>query len=151
MSIIYLTLEQAVEVHRKTVEVSGGGALGHLDLGKLESVLQHMQNEDYYPTFEDKLTQLFFSACKFHCFQDGNKRIAITLCAQMLLLNGYLYCSGHFIREMENISYHVAAGNIDKDLLHEIITAVIRGDENDEGLKLKILHAITVCDDGSSG
>jgi len=143
MSIIYLTLEQAVEVHRKTVEVSGGGALGHLDLGKLESVLQHMQNDDYYPTFEDKLTHLFFSACKFHCFQDGNKRIAITLCAQMLLLNGYLYCSGHFIREMENISYHVAAGNIDKDMLHEIISAVISGDLNDEGLKLKILNAIS--------
>jgi len=143
MSIIYLTLEQAVEVHRKTVEISGGGALGHLDLGKLESVLQHMQNDDYYPTFEDKLTHLFFSACKFHCFQDGNKRIAITLCAQMLLLNGYLYCSGHFIREMENISYHVAAGNIRKDLLHEIISAVISGDLNDEGLKLKILNAIS--------
>ena len=143
MSIIYLMLEQAVEVHRKTVEVSGGGALGHLDLGKLESVLQHMQNDDYYPTFEDKLTHLFFSACKFHCFQDGNKRIAITLCAQMLLLNGYLYCSGRFIREMENISYHVAAGNIDKDLLHEIISAVISGDLNDERLKLKILNAIS--------
>jgi len=143
MSIIYLTLEQAVEVHRKTVEVSGGGALGHLDLGKLESVLQHMQNDDYYPTFEDKLTHLFFSACKFHCFQDGNKRVAITLCAQILLLNGYLYCSGHFIREMENISYHVAAENIDKDLLHEIISAVISGDLNDEGLKLKILNAIS--------
>lgn len=143
MSIIYLTLEQAVEVHRKTVEISGGGALGHLDLGKLESVLQHMQNDDYYPTFEDKLTHLFFSACKFHCFQDGNKRIAITLCAQMLLLNGYLYCSGHFIREMENISYHVAAGNIDKDLLYEIISAVISGDLNNEGLKLKILNAIS--------
>jgi len=143
MSIIYLTLEQAVEVHHKTVEVSGGGALGHLDLGKLESVLQHMQNDNYYPTFEEKLTHLFFSACKFHCFQDGNKRIAITLCAQMLLLNGYLYCSGHFIREMENISYHVAAGNIDKDLLHEIISAVISGDLDDEGIKLKILNAIS--------
>ena len=142
MSIVYLTLEQAVEVHRKTVEISGGGALGSLDLGKLKSVLQHMQNDDYYPTFEDKLTHLFHSACKFHCFQDGNKRIAITLCAQMLLLNGYLYCSGHFIREMENISYHVAAGNINKELLHEIISAVITGDENDEELKLKILHAI---------
>jgi death-on-curing protein len=142
MSIIYLTLEQAVEVHRKTVEVSGGGTLGSLDLGKLESVLEHIQNKDYYPTFEDKLSHLFHSACKFHCFQDGNKRIAITLCAQMLLLNGYLYCSGHFIREMENISYHVAAGNINKELLHDIISAVINGDENDEELKLKILHAI---------
>ncbi len=142
MTIVYLTLEQAVEVHQKTVEVSGGGAPGPLDLGMLESVLQHIQNDSYYPAFEDKLTHLFFSACKFHCFQDGNKRIAITLCAQMLLFNGYLYCSGHFIREMENISYHVAAGSIDKDLLREIITAFIQGDENDEELKLRILHAM---------
>lgn len=79
MAIIYLTLDQAIEVHRKTVEVSGGGALGYLELGKLESVLEHIQNDDYYPTFEEKLTHLFFCACKFHCFQDGNKRIAITL------------------------------------------------------------------------
>ena len=84
MALTYLTLEQAIEVHRKTVEVSGGGALGHLELGTLEGVLAHIQNDDYYPTFEEKLTHLFFSACKFHCFQDGNKRIAITLCAQML-------------------------------------------------------------------
>lgn len=143
MPIIYLTLEQAIEVHRKTVEVSGGGALGHLELGKLESVLEHIRNDDYYPTFEDKLTRLFFCACKFHCFQDGNKRIAITLCAQMLLLNGYLYCSSQFIREMENISYHVAAGNIGKELLGEIITAVINEETDSESLKLKILEAIS--------
>lgn len=143
MTIVYLTLDQAVDVHRKTVKISGGGASGHLDLGRLESVLQHMQNNDYYPTFEDKLTHLFYSACKFHCFQDGNKRLAIALCAQMLLLNGYLYCSSHFIREMENISYHVAAGRINKELLHEIITAFINGEQNDEGLKLKILNAIS--------
>ncbi len=142
MTLIYLTLEQAVEVHRKTVEVSGGGALGHLELGKLDSVLQNIQNDDYYPTFEDKLTHLFFSACKFHCFQDGNKRIAITLSAQLLLLNGYLYCASSFIRDMENISYHVAAGNIDKNLLKEIITAHLAEDSENESLKLKILHAI---------
>ncbi len=143
MEIVYLTLDQAIEAHGKTVEISGGGALGHLDMGTLDAVLHHIQNDDYYPTFEDKLTHLFFSACKFHCFQDGNKRIAIVLCAQMLLLNGYLYCVGHFIREMENISYHVAAGNIDKVLLHEIISAQISGDEGDEALKLKIFNAIS--------
>ncbi len=143
MEIVYLTLDQAIEAHGKTVEVSGGGALGHLDMGTLDAVLHHIQNDDYYPTFEDKLTHLFFSACKFHCFQDGNKRIAIVLCAQMLLLNGYLYCVGRFIREMENISYHVAAGNIDKVLLHEIISAHISGDEGDEALKLKIFNAIS--------
>jgi len=143
MELIYLALDQAIETHRKTVEVSGGGALGHLELGTLDSVLQNIQSDDYYPSFEEKLTHLFFSACKFHCFQDGNKRIAITLCAQMLLLNGYLYCASSFIREMENISYHVAAGNIDKDLLLEVIIAHLQEDSENEALKLKILHAIS--------
>ena len=143
MGLIYLTLDQAIEVHRRTVEVSGGGALGYLELGTLDSVLQNIQNDDYYPSVEEKLTHLLFSACKFHCFQDGNKRIAITLCAQMLLLNGYLYCAGSFIREMENISYHVAAGNIDKDLLLDVITAHLQEDSENEALKLKILHAIS--------
>lgn len=142
MALTYLTLEQSIEVHRKTVEVSGGGALGHLELGTLEGVLAHIQNDDYYPTFEEKLTHLFFSACKFHCFQDGNKRIAITLCAQMLLLNGYLYCVSSFLRGMENISYHVAAGNIDKALLHDLITAHLAEESDDESLKLRVLNAI---------
>lgn len=142
-ALIYLDIDEAIQVHAKTVEVSGGGTLGTLEIDKLEGVLAHIQNDDYYPTLEEKLTHLFFCACKFHCFQDGNKRIAITLCAKMLLNNGYLYCVTPFIRESENISYHVAAGRIDKDLLREFITAVLNGDEEDEVLKLKILNAIT--------
>jgi len=143
MAITYLTLSQAIEIHKKTVEISGGGTSGCLGLGKLDSVLEHIQNDDYYPTFEDKLTHLFFCTCKFHCFEDGNKRMAITLSAQMLLLNGYLYCTSRFIREMENISYHVAANRIDKELLHQVITSLINNNEDDETLKLKILNAIS--------
>lgn len=90
MGWVYLNLEQAIEIHPKTVDVSGGDSAGHLEIGKLGAVLQHIQNDVYYPTFDAKLTHLFFCACKFHCFEDGNKRIAIALCAQMLLLNGYL-------------------------------------------------------------
>lgn len=143
MALIYITLDQAIETHARTVEVSGGGTLGQLDLGILDSVLQNIQSDEYYPTFEEKLTHLFFSACKFHCFQDGNKRIAITLSAQLLLLNGYMYCAGSFLQEMENISYHVAAGNIDKYLLQEIITAHLMEESENESLKLKILNAIS--------
>jgi death-on-curing protein len=143
MAIIYLTIDQATETHRKTVEVSGGGIYEHLNIDKLASVLEHIQNDDYYPTLEDKLTHLFFSANKFHCFADGNKRIAITLCAQMLLFNGYMFWVEEFLREMENISYHVAAGSIDKDLLHEIITAFLAKEMDDESLKLKIFNAIS--------
>jgi len=50
MDIIYLTIEQAIEVHRKTVECSGGGSIGQIDIGMLDGVLQHIQNGDYYPT-----------------------------------------------------------------------------------------------------
>lgn len=142
MPFTYLTLDQALEIHANTVAVSGGGALGHLDVGKLDSVLNHIQNDDYYPTFVDKLCHLFFCSCQFHCFEDGNKRIAITLSAQLLLFNGYLYCAGDFIRDMENISYHVAAGHIDKSLLHRIITAFLDQELDDESLKLDIWHAI---------
>lgn len=143
MSWIYLNLEQAVEIHQKTVEVSGGGALGAIELGKLDAVLEHIQNDDYYPTFDAKLTHLFFCACKFHCFQDGNKRIAITLCAQMLLFNGYMFCVGKFMQASENISYHVAAGNISKELLGRWMKAILEDEEDNESLKLDIYNAIS--------
>lgn len=141
--IIYLTLDQAKAIHAKTIQYSGGGTTESLDTGKLESVLAHIQNDDYYPTFIDKLTHLFFCTCEFHCFADGNKRLAITLSAQFLLFNGYMSVAKNFFAITENISYHVAAGKIGKDLLHEIMTAIMDGTyENDEELKLKILNAI---------
>ncbi len=143
MPWIYLTLDQAIEIHGKTVEVSGGGSKGQLEIEKLDSVLNHIQNDDYYPTFDAKLTHLFFCACKFHCFEDGNKRVAITLCGQMLLQNGYLRSVTAFFRESENISYHVAAGAIPKELLGEWMRAVLSGQEDDESLKLRIYQAIS--------
>ena len=142
MRLFYINVEQAKEIHRKTVEVSGGGDDGILNINKLESVLEHIQNDDYYPEFVDKLTHLFFCSNKFHC-SDGNKRIAIALGAHFLLINGYVFVVSRFIREMENISYHVASGAIDKDLLLEVISSVINEPEINEATKLKILEAIS--------
>lgn len=143
-SFNYPTLSQAISTHVMTIEHSGGGVSLIKDTGPLEGVLEHIQNDDYYPTFADKLTHLFFSVCKFHCFVDGNKRIAITLSAQFLLLNGYMAVAQTFLRDMENISYHVAAGNIDKDLLNEIMHAILAQTyDDDEELKLKIFNAIS--------
>ncbi len=142
--IVYITLEQAKAVHAKTIRYSGGGTYEHFDLGRLESVLQHIQNDDYYPNFVDKITHLFFCVCEFHCFADGNKRLAITLCAQFLLLNGYMSIAKSFFAVMENISYHVAAGKIDKELLHHIMESVMDGTyETNEEIKLKIYKAIS--------
>lgn len=140
----YITIEQAIDIHRKTVQYSGGGALGQFDLGRLESVLEHIKNDDYYPEFVDKLTHLFFCTCEFHCFEDGNKRLAITLSAYFLLLNGYMAAAKVFFIVTENISYQVAAGKIDKELLHRIMLAILDGTyELDESLKLDIYNAIS--------
>jgi death-on-curing protein len=142
--IIYITLEQARYIHAKTIKYSGGGTYEHFDLGRLDSVLQNIQNDDYYPTFVDKLTHLFYCTCEFHCFADGNKRLAITISAQFLLLNGYMGVAKNFFAITENISYHVAAGKIKKELLHRILTAIMNDtyDCNEE-LKLDILNAIS--------
>ena len=141
--IIYITIDQAIEIHKKTITYSGGGTYEHFDVGRLESVLEHIQNDTYYPTFAEKITHLFFSTCKFHCFADGNKRLAITLSAQFLLLNGYMATAKNFFNIMENISYQVAANKIDKELLLRIMIAVLDGTyDNDEELKLDIFNAI---------
>ena len=146
MALIYLTLEQALETHKRSIAVSGGGTLGQRDVGQLSSVLANIQNDVWYPTIVDKLTHLFFSTNKFHCFIDGNKRLAISLCAQMLLFNGYAF-SGKFMLQMENHSYHVANGRIDKELLREIFNAVLNNSfDDDEELKLRIVKAIDVPD-----
>ena len=142
-SYSYITLEEALAIHLKTVENSGGGLTQCIDSRKLESVLCHIQNDDYYPEFVDKLTHLFFCACQFHCFADGNKRIAITLSTQFLLKNGYLFIAKDFIPKMENISYHVAAGKISKELLHKILGMLLDGTyDTDEEIKLDIYNAI---------
>jgi death-on-curing protein len=48
-----------------------------------------------------------------------------------------------FMSEMENISYHVAAGKVDKELLLRIIIAIMGNTYDlDEELKLEIYNAI---------
>ena len=143
MTTIYISYEQAMQTHRKTIEYSGGGSCSELNIGYLSSALELIQNDDYYPSFEDKLVHLVWSINRNHAFSDGNKRLSITLGVQFLSFNGYLYCIERFLREMENISYHLAAGRIEKDLLAEIIHSFLEN-ENDfsEELKLKILLAI---------
>lgn len=141
--IIYLTIEQAKLTHELTIKYSGGGTMEVLDLGSLEGVLEQIKNDDWYPTLADKITHLFFCACKGHYFADGNKRIAITLSSHFLLKNGYQDLAKGFLIDMENISANVASGKIDKDLLHRIISALLNGTYIfNEELKLDIYNAI---------
>ena len=142
MQLIYADIERAVHIHDKILELSGGRA-GVKSLGELESVLQHISNDDYYPEFEDKLTHLVFAVNKGHCFNDGNKRTSIGLGAFFLLTNGLDPLVDKFIIEMENISVAVADNIIDKVLLGEIIRSLLSESDYSEALKLKIIERLS--------
>jgi len=138
---IYFNIEHAIRTHDFIIDNSGGNS-GILEIGKAESVLEHIKNDLYYPKFEDKLTHLVFSVNKFHAFNDGNKRTSIALGAYLLEINGIGYCIDKFIIEMENVSVYVADNMIDKELLHYIICSILSEDDFNEDLKLKIIDAL---------
>lgn len=140
LPLFYFDVEHAVKTHDWIIDHSGGLS-GTKNIGQLESVLDHIQNDLYYPNLEEKLTHLVFSINKFHAFNDGNKRSSLVLGAYFLEVNGYDYCLKKFVFEMENIVVWVAENKIDKVLLQEIITSIIMDDDYPEALKLKIILA----------
>ena len=143
-TIIYISdIQEVINIHKKTIAISGGGADGIINMGLLDAALEHIQNDLYYPTFIDKLTHLFFAANKSHCFQDGNKRIAISLGSIFLLKNGYLDAAQRFLYKMEAISYHVAASRIKKELLKDIVESIIYEEDYSEDIKLRLLGCIS--------
>lgn len=138
---LYFDAQHAIDVHDWIIENSGG-LPGLKDLGQLESLLQHIRNDDYYPSFDSKLTHLVFGINKFHAFNDGNKRSSLTLGAYFLTLNGYDYCVPQFFLQMENIVVAVAEGKIDKDLLQRLVLSLIEDDDYPDELKLELLESM---------
>lgn len=138
----YITYDEVIDTYYKMVEVSEGGFAGIKDEGGIRSILDFMQNDDYYPTFVDKLNYLVFRFCSGHFFHDGNKRIAITVGSLFLLKNGYILLYRTFMAQLEAIIYHVAAGSISQDLLHEIINCIINGTDYPESVKIDLINAM---------
>lgn len=142
---LYFDAEHAIKVHDWIIENSGGYA-GNNDLDLLVSPLEHIQNDMYYPSIEDKLTHLVYSINKNHAFADGNKRSSIALGAYFLELNGYDFCIQDFVQRMENMAVWIADNIIDKDLTYKIIKSLIYEDDYSEELKLEITQALSLAD-----
>ena len=140
-TLIYFDIQYAIRTHDYIIEKSGGRK-GVLDSGKVDSVLEHIQNDFYYPELEEKVTHLVYSVNKLHAFNDGNKRTSIALGAYFLEINGIDYCIDKFIIEMENIAVYIADNLISKELLQEIISSILLEEYFNEQLKLKIIDAL---------
>lgn len=138
---IYISIDNVIKIHDHLI-FNEGGLQGIKDRGQLESILEHIQNNTYYPDLFDKVTHLVFGIIKFHVFYDGNKRTALAMGAYFLGLNYSDLLAEKFIKEMENVVVDVASGKIDKELLKEIITAIFMENENNEDLLYKIYRAL---------
>lgn len=141
LQIYYFDVSHAIDVHDWIIEHSGG-LLGTKNIDQLDSVLEHVQNDLYYPSFEEKLNHLVFAINKFHAFNDGNKRSSIVLGSYFLEINGYDYCVQEFIIKMENITVWLAESKISKELLLKLITCIIMEDEYPEALMLELISAV---------
>jgi len=141
LKIFYFDTKHAVKEHDWIIDNSGGLS-GLKEIGLLDSALEHIQNDLYYPTFEEKLKHLIIAVNKFHPFNDGNKRSSLVLGAYFLKLNGYDYCVNKFIFEMENIVVWLAEGKINDELLLDIVKSIIEEDDFNESIKLRLFECI---------
>ena len=82
----YLTLEEALELHRLLIR-RFGGLEGVRDLGLLESALVRPRS-GYYTTLSEQAAALLQSLAGNHAFVDGNKRMAFATAAVFLRMNG---------------------------------------------------------------
>ena len=81
------TIEETIVIHDKLIALFGGST-GIRDRGGLESALARPQS-GYYSDLIQEAAALWESLSQNHAFIDGNKRIAVTMSAAFLRVNGY--------------------------------------------------------------
>jgi death on curing protein len=83
----YPTLEEVIAVHARLI-ARFGGSLGIRDRGALESALARPRS-GYYNDIIQEAAARWESLSQNHPFIDGNKRVAVTVTAAFLKVNGY--------------------------------------------------------------
>lgn len=111
----YLTAEQALFIHYRLIEETGGSRHGVRDISLLQSVIARpmssLGGKDLYPDIFTKTASLMHSIIKNHPFVDGNKRAAITAASIFLSRNGYTLTAAN--KDLERFTSVVAAENRD--------------------------------------
>ncbi|TLD94924.1 type II toxin-antitoxin system death-on-curing family toxin [Helicobacter jaachi] len=125
----YISLAQALIIHDDIIEKIGGLSGFHKEgIGLLQSALEHVKNDAFYPQMSDKLAHLMFACIKFHPFCDGNKRTAIYMGMHFLSLNGE-NIEG-FAEYMEDKVVEVANSTLNKAQLRAYCEFFIGGKSN---------------------
>jgi death on curing protein len=111
----YLSLAEVLELHRATIEYTGG-AQGLRDLGALEAAVAQSRmtfgGQELYPSLVEKAAALGFSLIKNHPFVDDNKRVGHAAMETFLVLNGYELSA--LVDEVERIILGIAAATVSR-------------------------------------
>jgi death-on-curing protein len=112
--MIYLSLEQIIELHDSLIE-KFGGLPGIRDRGLLESAIaapmMAVFGEELHKTIYNKAAAYLFYIAKNHAFLDGNKRTATAASLVFLRTNGKF--TKYDINEFLEFVVSVAEGQTD--------------------------------------
>ena len=120
--MIILTVDEIIDIHKKIVMATGGSSELR-DRALLESAVYAAEasfdNEEIYPTIQEKAARLAYGLISNHAFVDGNKRIGVFIMLMTLKLNGIkIYYTQ---KELSDMGLRVASGDLSyKDILNWI-------------------------------
>ncbi len=138
---LYPSIKYVHRIHDEIIILSWWLA-GIKNEGLIDSVLAHIQNNDYYPSFLDKLTHLTFWLVQNHWYNDANKRTALAIGGYFIYINYSSWLANDFIKKMENIVVLVAASTVSKDMLREIIANFLEQEEDQKSTLYNILNEL---------
>lgn len=116
--ILYLAIEEVIEIHDTMIKTYGGlsGIRDHnLLLSAIENPKMIVFGYELYPTIFDKASAYLYHIVRNHPFNDGNKRTGYT--SARLFLRANNAPQNFKIEDLETITVEVAMGKISKDEL----------------------------------
>jgi len=123
--VTFLTVEEALELHRDQIE-KFGGTHGMRDEGAFLSALAAAENRVYYEGADiiACAATYAFHLCQAHAFIDGNKRIGAAAMLVFLETNGKSLESD----DEENIAVflRIASGEMTREALETFLRAHVR-------------------------
>lgn len=117
-----ISKEQIINLHKQLIDETGGSH-GLRDEGLLDSAcnapFQRFDNQELFPTIQQKSARLAYGLIKNHPFVDGNKRIGTHVMLILLALNGIEL--NYTQEELYTIILEIASGTAELNKLTEWI------------------------------
>ena len=122
MKILFLSLQQVLEIHHSRIELYGGST-GVREQGLLDSAIQMPAQgfgDQFLHEFPFEMAAAYlFHLAKNHAFVDGNKRTALACCLVFLDLNGFEVSAEEYA--LEDLVLRTATGELSKKEIAELL------------------------------